>query len=144
MLTSPSLIAVLMILGPFVWQSGTYEPFANPYSYVANPSCKSIANNCSWTNLTNVVYIDQPVTTGFSRGNITVNSEEDVAKQFKGFWKNFVNTFKMQGFKVYSQSLSTWSQREYREIPKTVNNREISYRRELCRNVRPIHCLRHA
>jgi carboxypeptidase D len=49
-----------------------------------------------------MVYIDQPVTTGFSRGSINVTSEADVAKQFKGFWKNFINTFHMQGFKVYS------------------------------------------
>jgi carboxypeptidase C (cathepsin A) len=48
-----------------------------------------------------MVYIDQPVTTGFSRGNITVNNENDVATQFKGFWKNFIKTFSMQGYKVY-------------------------------------------
>jgi carboxypeptidase D len=56
----------------------------------------------SWTNLTNMVYIDQPVTTGFSRGTINVTDEADVASQFKGFWKNFIDTFQMQGFKVYS------------------------------------------
>jgi carboxypeptidase D len=48
-----------------------------------------------------MVYIDQPVTTGFSRGNITVNNEDDVATQFKGFWKNFIKTFSMQGYKIY-------------------------------------------
>ncbi|KAH8646601.1 Alpha/Beta hydrolase protein [Tricladium varicosporioides] len=71
--------------GPFLWQSGTF-PVANPYS---------------WTNLTNVVYIDQPVSTGFSPGNITVHDEHDVATQFMGFWKNFIDTFHMQGYKVY-------------------------------------------
>lgn len=49
-----------------------------------------------------MVYVDQPVTTGFSRGNINVTDEADVASQFKGFWKNFINTFHMHGFKVYS------------------------------------------
>jgi carboxypeptidase D len=49
-----------------------------------------------------MVYIDQPVTTGFARGNITVNNEIDVANQFMGFWKNFIKTFQMEGFKVYS------------------------------------------
>lgn len=72
--------------GPFLWQPGQFQPFANPYS---------------WTNLTNMVYIDQPVTTGFSRGTIEVNDETDVANQFMGFWKNFINTFSMQGFKIY-------------------------------------------
>lgn len=72
--------------GPFTWQSGTYEPVVNPYS---------------WTNLTNMVYIDQPVSTGFSPGNITVNDEVDVATQFSAFWKNFIDTFDMNGFDVY-------------------------------------------
>lgn len=72
--------------GPFLWQSGTYAPIANPYS---------------WVNLTNMVYIDQPVSTGFSPGNATVANEKDVATQFKGFWKNFIDTFSMHGYKVY-------------------------------------------
>jgi carboxypeptidase D len=72
--------------GPFLWQSGTYAPIHNPYS---------------WTNLTNMIYIDQPVSTGFSPGNILVNDEKDVATQFMGFWKNFIDTFSMHGYKVY-------------------------------------------
>ncbi|TVY25102.1 Carboxypeptidase [Lachnellula hyalina] len=72
--------------GPFIWQSGTYAPISNPYS---------------WTNLTNMIYIDQPVSTGFSPGNILVNNEHDVAEQFKGFWKNFIDTFSLHGYKVY-------------------------------------------
>lgn len=51
-----------------------------------------------------MVYIDQPLTTGFSRGSKLVDSEKDVAAHFKGFWKNFVKTFQLQGFKVYRQS----------------------------------------
>ncbi|PQE22949.1 carboxypeptidase cpdS protein [Rutstroemia sp. NJR-2017a BBW] len=72
--------------GPFSWQSGTYAPVPNPYS---------------WTNLTNMVWIDQPVSTGFSPGNALVNDETDVATQFNAFWKNFIDTFSMQGYKVY-------------------------------------------
>ncbi|MCJ1285588.1 hypothetical protein MMC26_004929 [Xylographa opegraphella] len=59
--------------GPFQWQSGTFRP----------------------------IYIDQPVSTGFSPGNITVNNEEDVAKDFMGFWKNFMETFSLNGRDVY-------------------------------------------
>ncbi|KAG4436872.1 hypothetical protein IFR05_007635 [Cadophora sp. M221] len=51
--------------------------------------------------LTNVIYVDQPVGTGFSQGNILVNNETDVANQFMGFWKNFVDTFSIQGHKIY-------------------------------------------
>ncbi|KAK3944113.1 Alpha/Beta hydrolase protein [Diplogelasinospora grovesii] len=72
--------------GPFIWQYGTFKPVANPWS---------------WHTLTNVIWVEQPVGTGFSTGTVTATSEEDVAKQFMGFWKNFVDTFSMQGYKVY-------------------------------------------
>ncbi|ORY68989.1 carboxypeptidase cpdS precursor [Pseudomassariella vexata] len=72
--------------GPFIWQYGTYKPVPNPWS---------------WHRLTNIVYVEQPVGTGFSQGTVTATSEEDVAEQFMGFWKNFVDTFSMQGYKVY-------------------------------------------
>ncbi|MCJ1438585.1 hypothetical protein MMC27_007975 [Xylographa pallens] len=72
--------------GPFQWQSGTFRPVKNPYS---------------WNLLTNMIYIDQPVSTGFSPGNITVNNEDDVATDFMGFWKNFMETFSLNGRDVY-------------------------------------------
>lgn len=72
--------------GPFLWQYGTYKPVENPYS---------------WHRLTNVVWIEQPVGTGFSPGTPTAQDEEDVAEQFKAFWKNFVDTFDLKNRKVY-------------------------------------------
>jgi carboxypeptidase D len=72
--------------GPFLWQSGTYKPIRNPYS---------------WTNLTNMVYVDQPAGTGFSPGPSKVNNEEDVARQFKSWFRHFVDTFNLHGRKVY-------------------------------------------
>ena len=72
--------------GPFLWQYGTYKPVANPWS---------------WHKLTNVVWVEQPVGTGFSQGTPTATSEEDVAKQFMSWFKNFVDTFAMQGYSVY-------------------------------------------
>ena len=48
-----------------------------------------------------MVWIDQPVSTGFSRGSKVINNELDVADDFMGFWKNFVDTFSMQGYKIY-------------------------------------------
>lgn len=81
-----SLEGLLQENGPFLWQYGTYKPVQNPYS---------------WTRLTNVVYIEQPVGTGFSQGTPTAQDEEDVADQFKLFWKNFVDTFGLKGSKVY-------------------------------------------
>ncbi|KAJ5348044.1 uncharacterized protein N7506_001297 [Penicillium brevicompactum] len=81
-----SLDGILQENGPFLWQAGVYEPVRNPYS---------------WTKLTNVVYIDQPAGTGLSPGPATVQNEIDVANQFNDFWKNFIETFSMQGYKVY-------------------------------------------
>ncbi|KAJ9134685.1 Carboxypeptidase [Coniochaeta hoffmannii] len=72
--------------GPFLWQYGTYKPVENPWA---------------WNRLTNVIWVEQPVGTGFSTGTPTATSEEDIAAQFKGFWKNFVDTFALQGYKVY-------------------------------------------
>jgi carboxypeptidase D len=76
--------------GPFLWQSGTYLPQPNPFS---------------WTNLTNVVYVDQPIGTGFSPAApgapAQIMDEKTVATQFMAFWKNFMKTFDLQGRKVY-------------------------------------------
>ncbi|KEF52364.1 carboxypeptidase [Exophiala aquamarina CBS 119918] len=85
-----SLDGLLQEHGPFLWQSGTYAPQPNPFSFV---------------NLTNMVYVDQPIGTGFSPAadgapaNIT--DEVDVGRDFSGFWKNFMTTFNLTGRKVY-------------------------------------------
>ncbi|KAG9239634.1 Alpha/Beta hydrolase protein [Amylocarpus encephaloides] len=81
-----SLEGLLQENSPFIWQYGTYKPVPNPYT---------------WVNLTNVVWVEQPVGTGFSQGTVTVTSEEDVAAQFLGFWKQFVDTFALKNRKVY-------------------------------------------
>lgn len=72
--------------GPVIWQYGTFKPVPNPYS---------------WVNLTNMIWVEQPVGTGFSQGTPTATSEADVAAQFLGFWRNMVDTFALQGFTVY-------------------------------------------
>ncbi|QDS71714.1 hypothetical protein FKW77_008538 [Venturia effusa] len=48
-----------------------------------------------------MIYIDQPVGSGFSQGTPTALGEYEVAEQFLGFWKNFIDTFQMQGRNVY-------------------------------------------
>ena len=58
-------------------------------------------NPWTWVNLTNMVWVEQPVGTGFSQGNVTATDETDVAAQFLGFFKNFVDTFGLQNRKVY-------------------------------------------
>lgn len=81
-----SLEGLLQENGPFLWQYGTLAPVPNPWS---------------WTNLTNMLWVEQPVGTGFSQGTPTATSETDVAAQFLGFFRNFVDTFDLQNRKVY-------------------------------------------
>ncbi|KAI9775698.1 MAG: hypothetical protein M1835_005728 [Candelina submexicana] len=81
-----SLEGVLQENGPFIWQFGTVGPVRNPYT---------------WVNLTNMLYVEQPVGTGYSQGTPTATSETDVAFQFLGFFKNFVDTFDLQNRKVF-------------------------------------------
>ena len=83
-----SLEGFLQENGPFIWQYGTYRPVQNPYT---------------WVNLTNVVWVEQPAGTGFSQKKSTpsATNEIEVAAQFLGFWKNFMDTFGLQNRKVY-------------------------------------------
>lgn len=72
--------------GLFVWAWGMSEPVVNPYS---------------WVNLTNVLWVEQPVGTGFSTGNVTASSEEEIAEDFAKFFLNFQNIFGIKKFKIY-------------------------------------------
>ncbi|KAK0627147.1 carboxypeptidase cpdS precursor [Immersiella caudata] len=81
-----SLSGLLQENGPILWQTGTFKPVRNPWA---------------WNTLTNMIWVEQPVGTGFTTGPATAKSEEDVASQFNGFWKNFVDTFGIHGYKVY-------------------------------------------
>lgn len=58
-------------------------------------------NPWTWTNLTNVVWVEYPVGTGFTQGNASATTEAGAAQQFLGFWRNFIDTFSMQGYSVY-------------------------------------------
>lgn len=81
-----SLEGLLQENGPFLWQYGTFAPVPNPWT---------------WVNLTNMVWVEQPVGTGFTQGIPDVTDETGVASEFLGFWKNFVDTFGLQNRKVY-------------------------------------------
>ncbi|KAL6230866.1 hypothetical protein BDW75DRAFT_248373 [Aspergillus navahoensis] len=72
--------------GRFLWLPGTYQPVENPYS---------------WVNLTNVLWVDQPVGTGYSVGTPTAISQEETAEDFVKFFKNFQETFGIKNFKLY-------------------------------------------
>ncbi|GAB7351667.1 hypothetical protein MBLNU459_g2265t1 [Dothideomycetes sp. NU459] len=72
--------------GRFVWQPGTLAPTENPYS---------------WVNLTNMLWVEQPVGTGFSIGTPTATTQEETAQDFIKFFKNFEEIFGIKNYKIY-------------------------------------------
>ena len=72
-----SMEGIISEHGVWTWYGGTFAPVRNPWA---------------WANLTNIVYIDQPVGSGFSVGNASITNEEELAQQFLGFWDNRVMT----------------------------------------------------
>ena len=59
-------------------------------------------NEYSWTNLSSVLYIEQPVGTGFSQGTPNIKDEDDLAAQFVGFLQQFLEVFpELKGKKTY-------------------------------------------
>jgi carboxypeptidase D len=48
-----------------------------------------------------MLWVEQPVGTGYSRGIPTETSEEALAKTFISWFKNFIDTFGLQGKKIY-------------------------------------------
>jgi carboxypeptidase D len=72
--------------GKFVWREGQEKPSINQYA---------------WTNLTNMLWVEQPVGTGYTQGDITAVSEEETALDFLGFFKNFQRTFGIKEYEIY-------------------------------------------
>jgi carboxypeptidase D len=81
-----SLEGFLQENGQFVWGWGQWNGLPNPYS---------------WVNLTNVIWVEYPVGTGFSTGKVTATSEEEISQDFLGFFKNFQDTFGISDYKIY-------------------------------------------
>ncbi|KAL1409436.1 hypothetical protein Q8F55_003419 [Vanrija albida] len=72
--------------GPIIWEPGTIAPVPNPYS---------------WNNLTNVLWVDQPIGTGFSAGTPYATSQEEIAAAFAKFFKNWQDIFGIKNYKIY-------------------------------------------
>ncbi|KAK0191664.1 alpha/beta-hydrolase [Armillaria mellea] len=82
-----SLEGFLQENGPFQWGVGTAKP---------------IVNDMSWTNLSSVLWVEQPVGTGFSQGTPTITNEDDLAAQLVGFFQQFLEVFsELKGKKLY-------------------------------------------
>jgi carboxypeptidase D len=48
-----------------------------------------------------MLWVEQPVGTGFSIGEVTATSEEDIAQDFVDFFLNFETIFGIKNFKIY-------------------------------------------
>ncbi|OWZ61190.1 hypothetical protein AYX15_06581 [Cryptococcus neoformans] len=72
--------------GLWTWKPGTYAPVVNPYS---------------WVNLTNMLWVEQPIGTGFSIGTPKAKTEEETALDFIKWFKNFQNLFGIKNYKIY-------------------------------------------
>ncbi|KAF9506080.1 hypothetical protein BS47DRAFT_1378162 [Hydnum rufescens UP504] len=87
-----SLEGFLQENGPFTWPSGTAKP---------------IPNQWSWTNLTSMLWVEQPVGTGFSQGVPNISNDDELAAQVAGFLVQFLEVFhelKHKNFYVSGES----------------------------------------
>ncbi|TBU48753.1 alpha/beta-hydrolase [Dichomitus squalens] len=73
-----SLEGFLQENGPISWSWGQAEPTPNPWS---------------WTNLTNVLWVEQPVGTGFSQGEPNISNDDELAAEVAGFLEQFLEVF---------------------------------------------------
>ncbi|KAI4114894.1 MAG: hypothetical protein LQ338_007940, partial [Usnochroma carphineum] len=81
-----SLSGLLYENGPFQWQPGTYRPTQNPYT---------------WVNLTNMLWVEQPVGVGYTQGIPNITDEVQLGQEFAGFYTQFARTFGLENRKVY-------------------------------------------
>ncbi|CAK5262124.1 unnamed protein product [Mycena citricolor] len=82
-----SLEGLLQENGPFQWGVGTAKP---------------IPNVNSWTNLSSMIWIEQPVGTGYSQGTPNITNQDELAAQLVGFMQQFLDIFKeLNGKKFY-------------------------------------------
>ncbi|KAJ7083109.1 alpha/beta-hydrolase [Mycena belliarum] len=82
-----SLEGLLQENGPFQWGFGQAGPTPNPNS---------------WTNLSSMIWVEQPVGTGFSQGKPNITNEDDLAAQVVGFFQQFLEVFsELKGKKLY-------------------------------------------
>ncbi|GKT41518.1 putative serine carboxypeptidase [Colletotrichum spaethianum] len=81
-----SFIGLIQENGPFTWFPSAYRPVYNIFS---------------WSQLSNVLWVDQPAGTGFSVGSPNADTEEAIAQQFLGFYDNWMDTFGTKGRKTF-------------------------------------------
>ena len=77
---------------------------------------KPTVNEHSWTNLSSVLWVEQPVGTGFSQGTPNIENEDQLAEQLVGFMQQFLEVFsELKGKKLWlsGESVSVLSVLSY-------------------------------
>lgn len=64
-----------------------------PFKIPMGQNTKPELNPYSWTNLSYVVWIENPVGEGFTKGTPDIKGEKDLAREFYGFLQQFYSTF---------------------------------------------------
>ena len=82
-----SLLGFFSENGPISWQPGT-----------GNQKAK---NRYAWSEMTNMLWVDNGVGVGFSQGKVTARNEIDIAKDFLGFFKSWEKLFEIKHYKIY-------------------------------------------
>ena len=94
-------------------------------------------NEYSWTNLSSVLYIEQPVGTGFTQGTPNIGNEDDLAEQFVGFLQQFLKVFpELKGKKTYLTGESVCLGPPFLRVICTNTNTSGLY--AVCRDVCPL------
>ena len=80
---SPILVASVshvlnIVTKPFPWSWGQAKPIINQFS---------------WTNLSSVLWVEQPVGTGSSQGTPNIENEDQLTEQLVGFMQPFLDVF---------------------------------------------------
>ncbi|KAF8833005.1 alpha/beta-hydrolase, partial [Paxillus ammoniavirescens] len=82
-----SLKGLLQENGPLSWSYGQAKPTVNEHS---------------WTNLSSVLWVEQPVGTGFSQGTPNIENEDQLSEQLVGFMQQFLEVFsELKGKKLW-------------------------------------------
>lgn len=47
------------------------------------------------------MWVEQPVGVGYTEGKVDIKNEEELAKEFVGFYTQFMKTFDLQSYDIY-------------------------------------------